>query len=62
MDELKKEIKQADGGAIDDDVMTEVSTRTDESELAPQENILDLRVSSASIDRVMLQQLLSADK
>ena len=43
------------------DQMTEVSTRTDESELGPQENLLDLRISSASFDRAMITQLLTAN-
>lgn len=42
--------------------MTEVSTRTDESELLPQENLLDLRVTSATFDRVQLTQMLVAGK
>lgn len=40
--------------------MTEVSARTDESDLNPTENLLDLRISSASFNRVMLTQLLAA--
>ena len=57
MDLLKKENKMASNQDVD--AMTEVSTRTDESELGPQENSLDLRVTSASFDRVMLTQLLT---
>ena len=40
--------------------MTEVSARTNESELLPQENLLDLRITSATFDRVMLTQFLTA--
>lgn len=40
--------------------MTEVSARTDESELSPQENLLDLRVTSVTFDRVLLTQHLMA--
>ena len=58
MDKLKNETKQMDGK--EPDAMTEVSTRTDESELGPQENLLDLRITSATFDRVMLTQMLTA--
>ena len=60
MDLLKKENKMASNQDVD--AMTEVSTRTDESELGPQENSLDLRVTSASFDRVMLTQLLTQNQ
>ena len=49
---MKTENKQVVGAA--DDQLSEVTARTDESELGPQENLLDLRVTSATFDRVML--------
>ena len=38
--------------------MTEFSVMTDESEIRPEENILDLRISTASIDRISFRTLL----
>lgn len=35
----------------DEDILTEFSVITDESELAPQDNVLDLILTSASYDR-----------
>lgn len=60
MDKLKMETRQITGQ--EPDAMSEVSTRTDESEIGPQENLLDLRVTSATFNRVMLTQLLTADQ
>lgn len=39
--------------------MTEFSTMTDETEIGPIENLLDLRITQASIDRVSLAKLFS---
>jgi hypothetical protein len=36
---------------VDDDAMTEFSVLTTESELLPQQNILDLRVSNIEFDK-----------
>ena len=47
----KAEQKQLEGR--DGDAMTEFSVMTDESEIKPEENILDLRVTTASIDRTL---------
>jgi hypothetical protein len=43
---------------MDDDAMTEFSVLTAESELAPQQNILDLRVSNIEFDKNTLCQML----
>lgn len=45
--DLKKETK-------DDDNMTEFSAVTDETEIGPIDNLLDLRISTASLDRASL--------
>ena len=42
--------------------MSEVTTRTDDSELGPQDNLLDLRISSATFNRTQVTQLLTAGK
>ena len=42
----------------DDDAMTEFSVATAESELSPQQNILDLRVSNVEFDKSTLCQLM----
>jgi hypothetical protein len=44
---LKKESKDAQ----EDDNMTEFSTFTDETEISPIENLLDLRISTCSFER-----------
>ena len=44
---LKKESKDAQ----DDDNMTEFSAFTDETEIGPIENLLDLRISTCSFER-----------
>ena len=44
----------------DAEVMSEVSTRTDETELSPKENLLDLRITSANFDRIKLRSILNA--
>ena len=40
--------------------MSEVTTRTDDSVLGDTDNLLDLRISSATFNRVQLTQLLMA--
>ena len=42
--------------------MSEVTTRTDDSELGPQDNLLDLRISSATFNRTQITQILTAGK
>ena len=42
--------------------MTEFSAMTDESEIRPEENILDLRISTASINRVNFTTLISGNE
>ena len=44
----------------DADAMSEVSTRTDETELAPKENLLDLRITASTFDRIKLRQILNS--
>ena len=60
MEQLKTETRQVQG--IEPDAMSEVTTRTDDSELGPQDNLLDLRISSATFNRVQLTQVLMAGK
>ena len=43
---------------IDEDAMTEFSIATAESELTPQQNILDLRVSNVEFDKTTLNQMM----
>lgn len=47
MTTLKREVKE-------EDAMTEFSAITDETEIGPVENLLDLRISTASFDRSAL--------
>ena len=46
----------------DDDLQSEFSVVTDESEVTPQENVMDLVVSKAQFDRQRLSQLLGNTK
>ena len=62
MDRLKTETRAMNTGGNDVDAMTEVSTRTDDSEIGAQENLLDLRITSITFDKVMLTTLLNANK
>jgi hypothetical protein len=43
---------------LDDDAMTEFSVLTAESELLPQQNILDLRVSNVEFDHQTLNHMM----
>jgi hypothetical protein len=43
---------------MDEDAMSEFSVLTAESELLPQQNILDLRVSNVEFDKHTINQLL----
>jgi hypothetical protein len=52
---LKKEVK-------DEDNMTEFSAITDETEIAPLENLLDLRISTANIDRTSLISIMGGQE
>jgi hypothetical protein len=42
----------------DEELLTEFSMVTDESEMAPQENAMDLIVNAANFDRARLSQIL----
>ena len=46
------------GESKEDDNLTEFSVITDETEIGPIENLLDLRISTASLDRAQLAQIL----
>ena len=46
----------------DGDAMTEFSVMTGESEIKPEENILDLRVSTASIDRILFSTVTNGNE
>ena len=46
----------------DDDMQSEFSVVTDESEVTPQENVMDLVVSKAQFDRQRLSQILGNTK
>jgi len=50
-------------GLLQDDVMSEFSVLTEESNIGPSENVLDLRISDIQFDHQMLKELLglSAD-
>jgi dihydroxyacetone kinase DhaKLM complex PTS-EIIA-like component DhaM len=52
---LKNEMK-------DDDAMTEFSACTDETEIGPVENLLELRISTANLEKSMLVQFLGKGK
>ena len=43
---------------IEDDAMTEFSVATQESELRPSQNILDLRLSTVEFDKTALNQIM----
>lgn len=60
MEQLKTETRQVQG--LEPDAMSEVTTRTDDSELGPQDNLLDLRISSATFNRTQITQILTAGK
>jgi len=61
MEKLSRETKYV-GGGQDVDAMSEITTRTDESELRDRENILDLRIMSATFDRAILTQILTQNR
>lgn len=46
------------GTAIEEDLVSEFSAVTNESEIAPQENVMDLLISKAQLDPSKLSQLL----
>ncbi|CDW86689.1 protein fantom [Stylonychia lemnae] len=56
--QLDQELEKLRHGVKDDDVLTEFSAVTDNSEISPQENYLDLIVSKAQFDKQRLSQLL----
>jgi len=56
--DLDRELERLQRVPRDEDVMTEFSVVTDDSEIAPQENVLDLAVSSAQLDKQRLSQIL----
>ena len=56
----KAEQRQLEGR--DGDAMTEFSVMTGESEIKPEENILDLRVSTASIDRILFSTVTNGNE
>lgn len=49
--ELDRELEKLRKEQRDEDVMTEFSVVTDESEIAPQENVLDLVMNTAQLDK-----------
>ena len=46
----------------DEDLLSEFSVVTDESEVTPQENVMDLVISRAQFDRQRLSQILGNTK
>ena len=57
MARTQQEQKQLEGR--EPDAMTDFSIMTDESDILPNENILDLRISTANINRVNFTTLVS---
>eukprot|EP00347_Sterkiella_histriomuscorum_P001912 403370193 len=56
--ELDRELDKLRKEQRDDEVMTEFSVVTDESEIAPQENVLDLVINTGELNKNKLSQLL----
>lgn len=56
--QIEQEVQKLSRAHKDEDVLTEFSVITDESEMAPQENVMDFILNTASFDRQRLAQLL----